>query len=231
MRTLPGCSRTACFIDATSQPSLMQEGGAPARAERALRGSLRYPRARAKAVTRPERTAIVSLIRTVRRRLQPVFLLLPLVLGAAAAGTQPDEHAYFTGFNWFDIIKLDPAAALTVMWDHAASFPAPYDTKAILSLLLKEYGAGRDLEKAYPYDPSLDALGAQYKVTTSRAYSARLALPWDKLLKLNVRSAMQYILLEVLSTNGVPKAQGKIPAWWTLFDEYFGYYVVLKGTG
>ena len=154
------------------------------------------------------------------------------MLGAAAGGTRPDEHGYFTDFNWFDIMKLDPAAAFSALWDHAAAFPVPpYDTKAILSLLLKEYGAARALEKSHPYDPSLDALGAQYKVTTSRAYGARLALPWDKLLALNVRSAMQYILLEVLYTKGVPAAQGKIPSWWTLFDEYFGYYAVMKGSG
>jgi hypothetical protein len=154
------------------------------------------------------------------------------VLAAAAGATQPEEHAYFADFNWFAIMKLGPAAAFNALWDHAAAFPAPpYDTKAILSLLLKEYGAGRELEKTHPYDPSLDALGAQYKVTTTRAYSARLALPWDKLLALNVRSAMQYILLEVLYTKSVPAAQGKVPSWWTLFDEYFGYYALMKGSG
>jgi hypothetical protein len=173
----------------------------------------------------------VRFIRSRYRRLGPVLLFFPLLIAAASAGTKADEHTYFSDFNWFEIMKLDPAAALNALWDHAASFPAPpYDTKAILSLLLKDYGAGRTLEKAHPYDASLDALGAQYKVTTSRTYSARLGLPWDKLLALNVRSAMQYILLEVLYTKGVPVAQGKIPPSWSLFDEYFSYYVVLKGT-
>ncbi len=158
------------------------------------------------------------------------FLVLCLLtLFRAAAAAQQDERASFTDFNWFDIMKLDPSAAFGSLWDQAAKFPAPpYDTKEILSLLLKEYGIAKDLEKAHPYDTNLDSLGSQYKVATSRAYSARLLLPWDKLLALNVRSAMQYILLEILYTRGVPKATGKIPSWWTLFDEYFGYYAVLK---
>lgn len=159
-------------------------------------------------------------------------LTVAFVLSAVAAFPQQDEHAYFTNFNWFEIMKLDPAAAFGALWDHAVEFPsATYDAKAILSLLLKNYAAGRELEKTYPYDAGLDALGSQYKVTTTRTWSPRLQLPWDKLLKLNVRSAMQYILLEVLYTKGVPKAQGKIPTWWTLFDEYFGYYVVMKRAG
>ena len=56
-------------------------------------------------------------------------------------------------------------------------------------------------------------------------------LPWAALLKLNVRTAMQYILLEVLSTKGVPKSKGKVPTSVSLFGEYFGYYVLMKKAG
>jgi hypothetical protein len=148
--------------------------------------------------------------------------------GAQRAGAQADERSYFQDFNWFELMKTDPAAAFNAMWDHAAKYPsATYDRKAILDLLLADYGTAKDLEALFPYDASVDAK-AGYMLTYDRTWSDRLALPWSSLLKLTVRSAMQYVLLEVLYTKSLPKAKGKIPETWVLFDEYFGYYAVMK---
>ena len=158
--------------------------------------------------------------------------MLFLLCAAASAFPQEDERALFKDFNWFEIMKLDPAAAFNALWDHAAKYKtAPYEQKAILSFLLAQYAAGKELEKLFPYDPSVDTNAPGYSVTYDRAYSDRLVLPWTGLLKLNVRTAMQYVLLEILYTKGVPKSKGKVPSTWSLFGEYFGYYVTMKKAG
>jgi hypothetical protein len=160
------------------------------------------------------------------------LLLLFLLCSAAAAYPQEDERAYFKDFNWFDIMGLDPAAAFGTLGDHAAKHKgAAYDQKAILEALLDAYASAKELEKLSPYDPARESGGRQYPLSYDRTYSERLLLPWASLLKLNVRSAMQYILLEVLYTKGLPKPVGKVPTTWTLFQEYFGYYVVMKKAG
>lgn len=124
---------------------------------------------------------------------------------------------------------MEPASAFSALWDQAARHKASgYDQKEILSLLLQQYAAAKQLEKTFPYDPAVDAKATAYTLTYDRTYSDRLALPWTNLLKLNVRSAMQYILLEILYTKGVPKSKGKVPTSWSLFSEYFGYYVTMK---
>ena len=168
-------------------------------------------------------------MRTCVKVFLPAVLLLVAALPVAA---QDDERAQYKDFNWFDVMKLDSASAFNALWDQAAKHKsAGYDTKEILSVLLQQYAAAKQLEKTYPYDPSTDAKAPGYTLTYDRTYSDRLALPWAALLKLNVRSAMQYILLEVLYTKGIPKSKGKVPASWTLFSEYFGYYVVMKTAG
>jgi hypothetical protein len=163
-------------------------------------------------------------------RIAIVFLLL--AFAPAVASAQEDERAQFKDFNWFEIMKLDPAGAFNGLWDHAAKYKtASYDQKAILSALLGDYAAAKELEKLFPFDVSIDAKAPGYSVTYDRTYSDRLALPWGDLLKLNVRTAMQYILLEILYTKGVPKSKGKIPTNVSLFSEYFGYYAVMKKAG
>jgi hypothetical protein len=167
-----------------------------------------------------------------RRPVRTLLAALVLAVAAAAAAVplfaQDDEHALFQDFNWFDIMKADPATAFNALWDHAAKYSTvTYDRKAILALLLADYGKAKDLEALFPYDSTVDGK-VGYTLTYDRAYSERLALPWTNLMKLTVRSAMQYVLLECLYTKAVPKSKGKVPSTWTLFDEYFGYYAVMK---
>ena len=168
------------------------------------------------------------MLRHARRGLA-IFLL---VCAAGVAFAQEDERQLFTDFNWFDIMKMDSVSAFNALWDHAAKYTAAnYDQKAILSLLLDQYLAAKDLEKQTPYDAGADAKAGTYILAHDRRYSARLALPWSLLVKLSVRSAMQYILLEVLNTNAVPRSKGRIPTNLSLFQEYFGYYVAMKKAG
>jgi len=155
-----------------------------------------------------------------------------LLFAAAAAFAQDDERSPFRDFNWFDIMKLDPPSAFNALWDLAAKYKAAgWDQKAILAALLDDYSSAKELEKLVPFDPGIDAKAPGYSVASDRTYSDRLVLPWAALLKLNVRTAMQYILLEVLSTKGVPKSKGKVPTSVSLFGEYFGYYVLMKKAG
>jgi hypothetical protein len=171
------------------------------------------------------------MIHPMRRRSATLTAALAFLLVAGACFGQEDERAQFKDFNWFEIMKQDSVSAFTALWDHAAKYKsASYDQKAILSALLDNYAAAKDLEKLFPYDASIDA-NAPYAVTYDRAYSDRLALPWAALLKLNVRTAMQYILLEILYVKGVPKSKGKVPTNVSLFGEYFGYYVTMKKAG
>ncbi len=166
------------------------------------------------------------------RDAQRGLIALLFFLAVVAAFAQDDERQLFKDFNWFDIMKLDSVSAFNAMWDHAAKYKAAsYDQKAILDVLLEQYAAGKELEKQFLYDPAVDAKSASYSLTHDRPFSDRLLLPWAALMKLSVRSAMQYILLEVLYTKGLPKSKGKVPTNWTLFAEYFGYYVVMRKAG
>ncbi len=172
------------------------------------------------------------MIGTMQRWARAAAVSLLLLFAASSAFAQEDERAPFRDFNWFDIMKLDAASAFNALWDLAAKYKAAgYDQKAILSALLDDYASAKALEKLSPFDPGIDAKAPGYTVTPDRTYSDRLALPWAALLKLNVRTAMQYILLEVLSTEGMPRSRGKIPTSVSLFGEYFGYYAVMKKAG
>ncbi len=151
-----------------------------------------------------------------------------LILGARAVFCQTGEEANFTDFNWHTIMGLDSPTVIKKLWAHAQSFNGEtYDRKAILEIELDIYARAKELEKAFPYDGGTESR-SKYKVTYDRKYSEWLDLSWEELLKLNVRSAMQYLLLEILYTKSIPKSKNKIPIHWTLFKEYFSYYSLLK---
>lgn len=162
----------------------------------------------------------------VRRALLAVLLC---ILTAAPAIAQQDEKKVLEGFNWYDIMGLEPVAVLDSLQAVAEEYAQPlYDRKETYRLLLDLYSIGKKLEKQFPFAavPDTDAKG--YRIEQGRKYAEFLKLDWARLLKLNVRSSMQYILLEVLYTQGIPAAKGKIPAVWTLFEEYFRYYAAIK---
>jgi hypothetical protein len=172
------------------------------------------------------------MIGAVHRWVRTATVSLVLLFAASGVFAQEDERAQFKDFNWFDIMKLDAASAFNALWDHAAKYKAAsYDQKGILSALLDDYASAKELEKLFPFDTSIDAKAPGYSVTYDRTYGDRLVLPWASLLKLNVRTAMQYILLEILYTKGVPKSKGKVPTNVSLFGEYFRYYAVMKKAG
>ncbi len=153
-----------------------------------------------------------------------------LLLNAGAAFCQTGEEANFTDFNWHAMLGLDSPTVLKKLWEHAQLFKdATYDKKAILDIGLDIYARGKELEKTFPYDGGLESR-SRYKVTYDRIYGDWLDLPWAELLKLNVRSAMQYLLLEILYTKNISRLKTVIPVHWALYREYFNYYYVLKLT-
>src|SRR5689334_21709860 len=98
MITLPGCSSTACFMISPRLPSCRRASGP---ASRGRTDGERTPGERGGVTPRRDTAPLPRysvLIRTGHRRLRPVLPMLFLLLGAAAAGTQADEHAYFTDF-------------------------------------------------------------------------------------------------------------------------------------
>lgn len=169
-------------------------------------------------------------MRLVKYRQGMVAALVLLMLNAGAAFSQTGEEGNFSDFNWHAMLGLDSPTVLKKLWEHARLFPGQaYDTKAILDIELDIYSRGKALEKSFPYDSGLESR-SRYPMTYDRKYSEWLDLPWAELLKLNVRSAMQYLLLEILYTKSIQKSKTEIPVHWTLYREYFNYYYVLKLT-
>jgi len=164
----------------------------------------------------------------VGRRTAAAFLLFLLAAGRLPA--QTDEKKALESFNWFQVMGLDTVAAFDTLRSTADLYTAKgYDRKEILRLLLDLYAQGRKLEKAHPYAKASDADTRRYKLDDKRKYAAYLPMDWTLLLSFNVRTAMQYVLLEILSTQNLPVPTGKLPTVWTLYDEYFRYYATMKG--
>jgi hypothetical protein len=167
-------------------------------------------------------------MRLVKCRPGMVAAFVLLMLNTGTAFCQTGEEANFSDFNWHAMLGLDSPTVLNKLWGHAQLFKdQTYDTKAILDIELDIYARGKVLEKTFSYDSGQESR-SRYQVTYDRKYSEWLDLPWAELLKLNVRSAMQYLLLEILYTKSIPKSKTEIPVHWTLYREYFNYYYVLK---
>jgi hypothetical protein len=150
------------------------------------------------------------------------------MLSARNGFCQTGAEANFADFNWHTLLGLDSSMVMKKLWEHAQTFKeGTYNAKAILDLELDLYAKAKELEKTFPYDGGTESR-SRYKVSYDRKYSEWLDLSWEELLKLNVRSAMQYILLEILYTKSIPKSKNELPIHWTLFQEYFTYYFVLK---
>jgi hypothetical protein len=161
-------------------------------------------------------------------RSRTVALLL-LVLASGRAFPEAGEKKALESFNWFQLMGQGSVAAFDALRATADLYAAgSYDRKELLRLLLDLYAEGRKLEKAHPYDKTADAETRRYKLDDKRKYGGYLPMDWALLLSFNVRTAMQYILLEILSTQNLPAATGRIPVVWALYDEYFHYYATLK---
>lgn len=156
--------------------------------------------------------------------------LLLLVLASGRAFPEQDEKKLLESFNWFQVMGQGTVAAFDALRATADLFTAKnYDRKELLRLLLDLYAEGRRLEKSHPYAKDADSDTRRYRLDDRRKYAAYLPMDWTLLLSFNVRTAMQYILLEILSTQNLPAAAGKVPVIWALYDEYFRYYATMKG--